>query len=272
MRWLSAGERVWVTTRSPNRAVELARLGLRPIVGDLTQGLALPTDASPIDSVLFAAGFRASVGEDLPGICVAGLKHALDSLSDDVVRFIYASSTGVYGQEDGSWVDEQSPTQPTRASGVAYLAAENFLAQHRLANRRIVLRFAGLYGPGRVPKASAIERGEPIETPPSHFLNLIHIDDAADVVVQLDQCVTPPQMYVVSDGEPVLRSEFYGELARLLKAPGPQFCEPGPESSKSNRSMGNKRIRPTRLKSVLQRPLTYPSYRAGLAAVVQQLS
>ena len=105
-------------------------------------------------------------------------------LPRSVTRFVYASSTGVYGQTDGEWVDETSPTCPQHESGRVCLEAENRVLRWAktidCSASAIVLRFAGLYGPGRtVRRRSILERGEPIPGDPQKFLNLIHIDDAA---------------------------------------------------------------------------------------------
>jgi nucleoside-diphosphate-sugar epimerase len=98
-------------------------------------------------------------------------------------------------------------------------------------------------------------------------LNLIHVDDAAEVVVAVERCVTPPATLVVSDGQPVRRGDFYRELARLLSAPPPMFraVEPGDDD---RRAGGNKRVDSRRLWSILPAAPVFPSFREGLAAIV----
>ena len=187
---------------------------------------------------------------------------------DSVRSFIYISSTGVYAQTDGEWVDEDSATEPTRDGGRACLAAEKLLADYPLCRRSIVLRLAGLYGPGRIPLRRQIEAREPLATPSDGFLNLIHVDDAAQIVLLAETYAPPPQCFVISDGHPVPQSEYYEELARLLHAPPPTFQRPDKNSPAARRSESDKRINNARMMAVLRPQLKFPSYREGLAAIV----
>ena len=99
-----------------------------------------------------------------------GCRMFLTCLPPSVTRLVYASSTGVYGQTDGEWVDEESPTCPRHESGKVCLEAEERIrawASARASTSAVVLRFAGLYGPGRVVRRSMLERGEPIPGDPT---------------------------------------------------------------------------------------------------------
>jgi nucleoside-diphosphate-sugar epimerase len=100
---------------------------------------------------------------------------------------IYISSVGVYGPSDGDWVDESTPCEPHREGGKASLAAEQVLAGHALGRRGLILRLAGIYGPGRIPLAEKIRKGEPLPVSPEGYLNLIHVDDAARVVLAAEE-------------------------------------------------------------------------------------
>ena len=144
------------------------------------------------------------------------MSAALDALPAETGKFVYVGSTGVYGQSRGEWVNELSPCDPTRAGGRACLAAEQQLAAHPLGRRAIILRMAGLYGPGRIPLAAELRRAEPLAVPRDGYLNLIHIDDAAAVVLAADERAVSPRTYVVSDGASVQRQAYYTALAELL--------------------------------------------------------
>jgi nucleoside-diphosphate-sugar epimerase len=103
-------------------------------------------------------------------------------------------------------------------------------------------------------------------------LNLIHVDDAAASVIaasELPPFDGGPRIYCVSDGQPVKRTEFYREVARLIGAPPPQFVEPDAASPRAERARGNRRIRNDKMLAELQVNLTYPDYRAGLAAILE---
>lgn len=267
-KWVTAGQVVWATTRSAERAAEFSSLGLRPILTDLTQELVLPGEAQDIDTVLFAVGFDRRLGQTLENVYQQALEHVLDALNDRVQRFFYASSTGVYGQSGGEWVDEDSLCQPTRVGGRACLAAEQRIAAHPLGDRRIILRLAGLYGPGRIPKLAVVKQGQPLEAPDSGYLNLIHVEDAAAVITALEQRVIPPVTLIVADGQPVLRGDFYRELAKLLHAPAPRLVPPSDRSPVAERATSDKRVSNRQLRELLGSRLAFPSYREGLAAIV----
>jgi nucleoside-diphosphate-sugar epimerase len=166
-------------------------------------------------------------------------------------------------------VDEDTPCHPTRDGGRACLAAEELLRTSKFAEKAIILRLAGIYGPGRTPRLLDLLAGKPIDAPAAGWLNLIHVEDAARIVTLADERLQPPKLYVVSDGQPALRGDYYRELSRLLGAPSPQFVEPAPDSPAAQRAASDKRIQPRRLFADLQPALAYPSYREGLAAIVR---
>lgn len=266
--WLSAGETVYAVTRSPGRAKELAATGLSPLVGDVggDAEVILPQD---VTTVLFAVGFDRTSGRSIHEVYVGGLRRALAWLPNSIERIVYISSTGVYGQVTGELVDESSPCRPIRDGGKASLAAEQVLRQSRFAKRSIILRLAGIYGPGRIPRANDLLAGQPIDAPASGWLNLIHVDDAARIVLLAEEIAPLPSLYVVSDGEPVERREYYRELARLLQAPTTTFIDPPADSPAAQRAASDKRVNVKRLFAELAPTLLYPSYREGLAAIIR---
>lgn len=268
-RWQAAGETVYVVTRTTEKASQFAVNGLRPIVADLTASgsLAAVQQLTNIDSVLFAVGFDRS-SPSIHRVYVEGLSHVLSQLPDGVQKFIYISSTGVYGQAAGDTVNEASPCQPLREGGKACLAAEQLLQQSTIGNRAIILRLAGIYGPGRIPRAKDIASGAALAAPSKGWLNLIHVEDAAEIVVLAEQRATPPKLYCVSDGEPVQREDYYAELAQFLNAPPPRFTDPPPESLAAQRAGSDKRVANDLVMSELAPRFLYPTYREGLKAIV----
>lgn len=268
--WQAAGEaEVWAVTRSAARAEEFRRLGLRPLIGDITLPESL-TRLPPVEDVLFAVGYDGRPGGPTIGeVFVRGLAGVLERLGQRPRTFTYISSTGVYGQNQGEWVDETSPCAPTREGGRACLAAEQLLEASPIAQQALVLRLAGLYGPGRLPRLADLRTGKPIAAPADGYLNLIHVDDAARIVVDLVAHASTPLKLAVADGSPVLRRDYLGELARLLGAPEPRFAPPEAGSHAAARATADKRIDNGRLRQRLTVPLHYPSYREGLRAIVQ---
>jgi nucleoside-diphosphate-sugar epimerase len=148
------------------------------------------------------------------------------------------------------------------------LAGEQVLQSSRFSSKAIILRMAGIYGPGRIPRSADLVAGRPIDVPEHGWLNLIHVDDAARIVLLAEQRALPPQTYVVSDGHPVQRADYYRELARLLNAPSPKFIASPGDSPAAERAASDKRVNPQKMFAELRPALSYPHYRAGLAGIV----
>ncbi len=118
--WMAAGHAVAGLVRSAASAESLAREGIRPIVADVTQPSSLLT--LPVaDTLLYAVGYDPAGGASRSAVYVDGLRAVLDALSPEVRRVILISSTGVYAEQGGAWVDESTPCQPSRESGRACL-------------------------------------------------------------------------------------------------------------------------------------------------------
>lgn len=266
-RWIEQGCQVYAVTRSTNRAAALASVGIHPIIGDV-----LNCDSwgnLPVaETVLFAVGYERASARSIREVYVEGLRRVLAALPHGTGRLVYVSSTGVYGQADGSWVDEDSPCQPQREGGSACLEAERLLRDSAWGGPALVLRMSGIYGPGRIPRRRELEAGRPLAAPQAGYLNLVHVDDAARAVLTAESDHGGPPVYCVSDGNPVLRGDYYRYLAQRLGAPEPHFVEPPEDSPARLRAGSSKRISSARLRNRLGFRFEYPSYREGLAAIV----
>ena len=265
--WRDAGHHVHTCTRTCQKAETLAAEGFHPTLADILQPESL-RQLPDCETVLMAVAHDASSGVSRHDTYVRGLSNLLKALSPNTRRFLYISSTGVYGDFGGDWVDESSPCVPIREGGQACLEAEQTLAAHPIGDRAIVFRMAGLYGPDRVPRLCEIAAAEPIQAATDGYLNLIHIDDAAQIVVTAEQQIEPPQTYVVSDGTPVLRIEYLKEIAKQLGASEPTFAQPPTDAPDVVRSIGNKRIRNLRMLRDLDVTLQYADYRTGLKEIL----
>ncbi len=235
-RWLAAGRRVAALTR--RNAAALAALGVQPVVGDVCDPDTL-RNLPPARTVLYAVAPDRTSGKTREELYVHGLRHVLDTLLPPE-RFLYVSSTGVYGQSDGGWVTERSVTTPAEESGRVVLEAERLL-RARLPGA-VVLRFAGIYGPGRLLRKDALLAGEPLVGDSGKWLNLIHVEDGADAVIAAEARATPGETYNVADEEPVTRRDFYTLLAELLGAPPARF-EQRVEPGGANRRVSSRKIR-----------------------------
>jgi nucleoside-diphosphate-sugar epimerase len=263
--WRRDGTRVIVGTRRPERAARLAAEGFEARVLDVTQPDTLGR-LPPLDTLLFAVAYDPSSLASQQAVCVDGLLHVLGAIDTLTDRLIYISTTGVYGQQNHEWVDERSTCDPRRAGGRCYLQAEQRLQAHRWGSQSVILRLAGLYGPGRVPYLDRLRSNQPLPVDPAGYLNLIHVDDAVRVVLASGKCELP-NLFVVADGSPVLRADYYREVGSWVGRE-PTFGPPDPLSPQAQRALASKRIRNAKLVQQLGVTLQYPSYREGLRAIL----
>ncbi len=266
---LRRGERVHGTVRSPERAAEIARLGIEPSIVDVLRPESL--DSLPqVERVLHCVGFDRSAGADRQAVHVQGLQNVLERLPRSVSRVVYASSTSVYGQVTGEWVDEESTAEPLGEAGKVCLEAEKTVAAwHAVAPASaVILRFSGLYGPGRVIRRAILQRGEPVPGDPSRYLNLVHVDDAVQAAVAALDAAMPERVYLVSDDRPVERREYYALVAHLLGAPPPRFEPATSVQGESAHDDVNRRISNRRMRKSLGVSLMFPDIQRGVPAAL----
>src|SRR5262249_9669010 len=156
------------------------------------------------DVLLYAVGMDRAAGKSMRDVNLGGLSNVLAALPT-TRRFIYVSSTSVYGQTDGGWVDEFAAAEPVEESGQIVFECERLLHERR--PDAIILRFAGIYGPGRMIRRASIERGEAIATDPEGWLNLIHVEDGAQAICTAAERGAAGAIFNVSDGRPATRRE-----------------------------------------------------------------
>lgn len=253
--------------RQANRTPELAAAGIVPLTGDITDASSLAAIAPNFDWVVnCAASTSGGSAEDYRRVYFEGNRHVCRCLaSAPLCKFVYTSSTGVYGQNDGSWVDEACPAEPASATGKVLLEAEEEL---RRAHRdtgfpAVVLRVAGIYGPGRGYYARQLQHGEArIEGDGQRFINMVHRDDVAGAIIAALEKGEPGTVYNVCDEEPVAQAELYAWLAKRLGLPMPPAV-PEEEAGVRRRGVTNKRISSRRLREELGYRFLYPTFRDG---------
>ena len=255
--WLGTGRSVHVLTRS--RAEIVKSQGFEPITGDVLNPESLRT-LPAASTILYAVGLDRSAGRSMRDVYVGGLRNILTALPAGG-RFIYISSTSVYGQTDGSVVSETSATEPLEENGRIVLDAERTLREFR--PDATILRFAGIYGPGRVLRRQPLLKGEPYVGDAEKWLNLIHVDDGVRAVLAAERTTASAGgTFNIADDHPVSRREFYCELAIILGAPPARF-EPAPEPIRE----ANRRISNASAREDLGFVPEFPSYREGLGRV-----
>ncbi|WP_339726974.1 SDR family oxidoreductase [uncultured Gimesia sp.] len=285
-KWLEQGHTVSALTRSETHATEFTKLGITPVMGDITRPDSLK-GLPESETVLYAVGFDRSAEKSRREIYVEGLNHALSEIKQRTQKIIYLSSTSVYGQSAGEWVDETSNCEPERENGQICLEAEQLFEQHGLLSKReqrgtataVIFRLAGIYGPGRLlARMQQIKAGEPLSGSPDAWLNLIHVTDIVNTILKCDTNIHLESHYLVSDSRPITRQEYYETLAELIKAPLPQFAAETPEQPavksqrmhSTERAAGlNKRCCNKRLREELGVELVYPTIQEGLPQAVE---
>jgi len=262
--WQKAGLRVAATTRSTERAAAFKQEGLDPIVCNVLDAQSL-TALPAANCVLYAVGLDRQAGDSMRDVYVNGLQNVLDVLEGKMDRLLYVSSTSVYGQTDGSWVDETSDCEPTRENGQICLEAEQAITNADVSS--VILRMGGLYGPDRLlARIREREQGIKVAGNPEAWLNLIHIDDAVAAVDTVASSQDGPPKYLVIDDQPIQRKTYYETLARLLELPPPEF-NPDTPDRKGDRGL-NKRCSNRLIRETLGLEWTYPTIEEGLPAAL----
>jgi nucleoside-diphosphate-sugar epimerase len=230
--------------------------GVVPVVADVTDRSTLARVPADLDAVVYAVSADRRDEAAYRAAYVDGLANVLGA-TGPVARVIHVSSTAVYGQTDGSWVDEDSPTEPSGFSGRTLLEGEG------LARRAggTVLRLAGIYGPTRTRLVDQVRSGQATCPPQVRYTNRIHRDDCAGALAHLLRLGAPDAVYNAADDDPAERCEVLTWLADQLGAPTPRLAaEPSARG-------GNKRISNRRL-TASGYDLHYPSFRDGYAAML----
>jgi nucleoside-diphosphate-sugar epimerase len=212
-RQLADGHDVVGVRRSEEGIAAIERAGFAAVQADVTDdsSLAAVPDA---DAVVFAASSGGRDAGAAREVYVEGQRTALDQFArrdSPPDRYLYTSSTGVYGDHGGDWVDEDTPLEPTTEKTEVLAEAERVALDHaaELGIDGTVARFAGLYGPDRYRLGRYIE-GPVVEG----HLNMVHRDDAAGAVAfLLEGDHARGEVVVVVDDEPVSRWELADWLA-----------------------------------------------------------
>ena len=261
-RWVDSGDRVFGVTRDPQRAEELRAMKMIPVVADVTQPDTL-NELPAADTVLVAIGMDRSAYSDIRVVYVDGLRNVIQHLPVQTGHLIYISSTGVYGDFGGAWIDENAPTQPTREGGKACLEAETLIAASRFADRATILRFAGIYGPGRVPTRDLIVSRQWKKLSSDGYLNLIQVDDGARIIETISNQQPVNETFLVSDGNPPLRRDYYKFIAEYFGVNEIPW-EQSDVGLENVRGGNNKRISNKKLVGQFGITFEFPDYQTGL--------
>ncbi|HEB89548.1 MAG TPA: SDR family oxidoreductase [Deltaproteobacteria bacterium] len=256
--------------------------GIRGIAGDVAQPGSLGPAPKRVDCAVYAVGAVDGSEQAYRRAYLDGLAGFLQWLADEGQRprrLVMASSTSVYGQRRGEWIDEDSPTHPTTFRGETLLASERLLATSGLST--VIVRFGGIYGPGRESLIDRARDGKLLLRSSAHFTNRIHRDDAAGVLAHLLFHSSPEPLYLGVDDEAAEEGELHEWLADQLGAPPPLEIDDeesgrgaGDERRTGNaprRSAGSKRCSNRRLRESGY-VFRYPTFREGYGELIRARS
>lgn len=201
------------------RNIGMLPKGVKGIAADITKAESLSgLSTQRFDYVVVTTTAGEFNDERYRAVYVEGLQNLLNALGNRPRRLLLASSTSVYGQKGGEWVDERSPTLPQGFAGKRQLQAEQLALNSAIPTT--VIRFAGIYGPGRSRLIEQVARGELAAASPVVYSNRIHRDDCVAVLkllIDKDASGEPLQTcYLAVDDEPAPLREVHEWIARQL--------------------------------------------------------
>ena len=247
-----AGWAVQGWTNSPESAANLGGKPYPVIPLDIADGHKVGARSENFDAVIHCASTRGGDADLYRRVYFDGVRNLLNRFVGSTLLF--TSSTSVYAQSDGSWVTEESETNPARETSRTLLETEELVVN----GGGIVARLAGIYGPGRSALLKKFSDGEATIDPVNdRFVNQVHRDDiAAALFFLLDRQPSGRGTYNVADNQPILQSECYRWLAKKLNRPVPPV---GKSTSASKRGASNKRVSNAKLRG-LGWSARYPSF------------
>jgi len=263
--------------RNASGAPALHAAGIHPMIADITRAADLAKLPNDFDWVVNCVASGGGSAEDYRKVYREGMRNLIEWLASDRrdvggPRLIYTSSTSVYGQNDGSLVDEKSPVQPASETARLLLETERVLldAASQKNFTAVVLRVAGIYGPERGYWFKQFVNGEArLDGNGSRFLNMIHRDDVVGCIIAALEHGAGGEIYNAVDNEPVSQVDFFSWLASSMKRPMPAAAAGSVEATRK-RGITNKRISNHKLKTQLGYSFKYPTFREGFAAAVQE--
>jgi nucleoside-diphosphate-sugar epimerase len=265
-RLIARGDEVYGARRSQEGARELEAHGIQPILADITHPESLKSLPRSFDWIVNVLSSSHGGVEEYRKIYLEGTRRIIEWLvAEPPAKFVYTSSTSVYGQMDGSWVDEKSPAIPSSPTGRVLLETEQLLLEAVRKEKlpAVILRVSGIYGPGRGYYLGQFLRNQAvIAGEGNRILNMVHVEDVAGAILAALEKGPPGEVFNVSDDEPVAELDFFQWLSKTLKKPLPPFLREE-EKTSSKRAATNKRVSNEKLRTELQYQFRFPTFREG---------
>jgi nucleoside-diphosphate-sugar epimerase len=253
-RLLADGCEVW----GVRRRIDALEPGVKPWPIDLTAAESFAEPPAAFDTLFFTASADRRDEEAYRAIYVDALRNLLDALRRagcPLERVFFTSSTAVYGQSSGEWVDETSVTEPAGFNGRVLLEAERVVLD--APERGVNVRLSGIYGPGRTRLVRKVFAGE--ATAQGAWTNRIHVEDCAGVLYHLMHSPDPKPLYLASDDAPATMAEVVTWMSAQLGMSPP----PAGETTRLNKRCRNALLRDTGYE------FAYPSFREGYPPIIE---
>ena len=269
------GHTVFGLRRSALAEAELQAAGITPLHADITQPDSLKKLPRDFDWVVNCTASGGGAVDDYRKVYLEGNRHLVAWLADSPTeKFVYTSSTSVYAQNDGAEVREDSPTEPDGPTARVLVETEKLLLSSVSTHRfpAVILRVAGIYGPGRGHGFKQFLRGEArLEGDGSRWLNMIHRDDLIGVSIAALERGKPGEIYNAADNASPRQLEFFSWLAAALNRPLPPNIAADADLWRK-RGVTNKRVSNAKLRTELKYEFQFPDFRAGYAAEIARLA
>lgn len=267
------GHEVTGTRHSPEGILILEANDIPAIELDVTDYEEFKKLDDNFDWVVFCAAPAHSTISQYTAVYYQGMRNVLDWLKKTKVqKFVYTSSTGVYGQNDGSVVTEDSPVFATSDTSKILIATEEMILREVRESSipAVILRVAGIYGPDRGYYFKKFISGEAvIYGDGSRYMNMVHVEDVAGAIIAALEKGVPGEIYNIVDDEPVTQIEFYKYLSEILGKPMPPFSA---EQQPTGRPQAtNKRVSNKKLKEKLNYTFKYPTFREGYTEIIKEI-
>ena len=268
------GHEVFGLRRSTGAEADLKSAGIKPLTGDITKAEQLAQLPGGYDWVVNCVSASGGGADEYRQVYLQGMRNLVEWLgAAPPKKFVYTSSTSVYGQNDGSLVKESSPTEPAVETGRILVETERVLlaAARERKFPAVILRLAGIYGPDRGYWFKQYLANEArIEGNGARILNMIHRDDAAGAIIAALKSGRPGEVYNAVDDEPVSQLGFFQWLSGPLGKELPPSAPDDPEAVRK-RGVTNKKVSNRRLKMELGYQFKYPTFRQGYTAEILRL-
>lgn len=237
---------------------------ITPVAADLGDAASLAAVPADVEALVYAAAADRRDDDAYRRAYVDGLRHVLARLRDagaPLRRLVYVSSTAVYAQDDGGWVDETSPTEPTHFTGRRLREGEQLALAAGVSGT--VLRLAGIYGPGRTRLVDEVRAGTAVVAADAPmWTNRIHRDDCAGAIAHLLALPSPAPLWLGVDHEPAERGVVLDWLADRLGVARPQRVTDAARGRGGNKRCDGGRLRASGY------TFQYPTFREGYAALL----